>query len=259
MLFRSRIKLLLAASILALAATPAMLADAWNKKTILTVNETISIPGATLPPGKYVMKLLDSPSNRHVVQVFNEDETKVITTILAIPNYRLQPSGKTRFGYWETPAGQPRAMRSWFYPGDNFGQEFAYPKETALVIAQTTHETVPMIESTDLKTAEVTRMDDQGKQAQIQIDEEIAAAQPAPQPETQAVVESPAPTVVEEERVEIAQNTPPPAPPAPEVVQESRPVEPPATLPATGSPLPLIALSGLFSLGAAGALRLRRR
>jgi LPXTG-motif cell wall-anchored protein len=30
-------------------------------------------------------------------------------------------------------------------------------------------------------------------------------------------------------------------------------------LPATGSPLPLFALSGLFSLGAAGVLRLLRR
>jgi len=242
----TRIKLLVAASLLFLSAAPVMLADAWDKKTILTVNETVQLPGATLPPGKYVMKLLDSPSNRHIVQVFNEDQSKLITTILAIPNERLQPTGSTRFGYWETPEGQPRAMRSWFYPGDNFGQEFAYPKQTAITIAQTTRESVPTIESTDLTTAEVTR-------TEPEVREEIAAApEPVPQPETQAVTEAP----VVEERVEIAQNTPPPAP---TVVEESRPIETPVTLPATGSPLPLIALSGLFSLGAAGALRLRRR
>ena len=51
-----------------------------------------------------------------------------MTTILAIPNYRLQPTGKTVFTFWETPPGQPKALRAWFYPGDNFGQEFAYPK-----------------------------------------------------------------------------------------------------------------------------------
>jgi hypothetical protein len=53
----------------------------------------------------------------------------VVTTILAIPNYRLQVTDKTVFQYWEVPAGQPRALRAWFYPGDNFGQEFAYPKQ----------------------------------------------------------------------------------------------------------------------------------
>jgi hypothetical protein len=45
-----------------------------------------------------------------------------------------------------------------------------------------------------------------------------------------------------------AQNTPPPVP-----------EKPPTSLPTTGSPLPLIGLSGLFSLGAGGALRLIRR
>jgi uncharacterized phage infection (PIP) family protein YhgE len=58
------------------------------------------------------------------------------------------------------------------------------------------------------------------------------------------------------ERAVIAQNTPPPAPTSRQRAAD-RPN--PTTLPATGSPLPLIALSGLFSLGAAGALRLLRR
>jgi uncharacterized phage infection (PIP) family protein YhgE len=50
-----------------------------------------------------------------------------------------------------------------------------------------------------------------------------------------------------QERAVIAQNTPPPAPTQSKL---------PATLPATGSSLPLIGLSGLLSLGAAGVLRL---
>src|SRR5688572_33168079 len=73
---------------------PLASADTWNKKTILTVNEPISVPGKVLQPGKYVMKLMDSPSNRHVVQIFNEREDQLQTTILAIPNYRLRPTGK---------------------------------------------------------------------------------------------------------------------------------------------------------------------
>src|SRR6267143_810852 len=91
-------------------------ADQWNKRTILTVRETIQIPGATLTPGKYVFRLMDSSSNRHIVQVFNEEQDHVLTTILAIPNYRLKPTGDSEFGFWEMPQVSPPALRSWFYP-----------------------------------------------------------------------------------------------------------------------------------------------
>src|ERR1017187_1399205 len=93
------------------AFAPVLKADEWNKRTILTVNEAIQIPNKVLQPGKYVMKLLDSSSNRHIVQIFDENGQHLITTVLAIPNYRLQPTGETRFGFWETPAGQPNAGR----------------------------------------------------------------------------------------------------------------------------------------------------
>src|ERR1035438_8745643 len=91
--------------LLGVAIAPSARADEWNKKTILTVNETIQVPNKVLPPGTYVIKLLDSPSNRHVVQIFDGDETHLLTTILAIPNYRLQPTGKTVFVFWEPPPG----------------------------------------------------------------------------------------------------------------------------------------------------------
>ena len=53
-----------------------------------------------------------------------------------------------------------------------------------------------------------------------------------------------------QERATLAQNTPPPDP---------TPSKSPSTLPSTGGPIPLIGLSGLFSLGAGGLLRLLRR
>ena len=73
------------------------------------------------------------------------DQSRILMTTLAIPNYRLQPTGKTMYGFWETPAGQPRALTSWFYPGDNFGQEFAYHKEKAAEIALVAGEPVPTL------------------------------------------------------------------------------------------------------------------
>src|SRR5919112_3062650 len=153
-----------------LAVSQLAMADQWNKKTILTVNETIQVPGKVLQPGKYVMRLLDSPSNRHIVQIFNKREDQLQTTVLAIPNYRLQPTGKTEFQWWEVPAGQPRAMRAWFYPGDNFGQEFAYPKSEAVAIATNNTQNVPTTyaeNQADLATARVGTVDRAGTEMEL--------------------------------------------------------------------------------------------
>jgi len=207
---------------------PNLLADEWNKKTILTIGEPIQVPGATLQPGKYVMKLMDSQTNRHIVQVFNADESHIITTVLAIPNYRLEPTGHTVVSFWETPPGQPKALRAWFYPGDNFGQEFAYPKNEAATIATNANANVPTTAATnesEYNSAAVTTTSPQGQE----------------QPLTQ---EYQAP-----EQTQVAQNTPPPAP-------EAAPQ--PTSLPKTGSEYPLIALAGLFSLGLFVTLRLVR-
>jgi hypothetical protein len=209
------------------ALVPAARADEWNKKTILTVNESIQVPNKVLPPGTYVMKLLDSPSDRHIVQIFDKNEQHLETTVLAIPNYRLEPTGKTQFEFWETPPGQPKALRAWFYPGDNFGQEFAYPKSEAVQIASATHQQVPTTyaqNESELTTARVGTVNEQGTE------QEMAQNTPpaTPAPATPAATPTPAPE-------------PPAATPAP---------MPQQTLPHTASTYPLVGLLGLFSLGA---------
>ena len=118
-------------------------ASTWNKLTHLTVHEPIAVPGATLQPGEYVVKLVDSPANRHIVRFMNADQTEVIATVLAVPNKRMRPTGETELGFYETPAGEPVALRAWFYPGDTFGQEFVYPEKQARRIAGQTKRHVP--------------------------------------------------------------------------------------------------------------------
>jgi hypothetical protein len=209
--------------LLATVVAPSARADQWDKKTILTVNEPIQVPNKVLPPGKYVIKLMDSPSDRHIVQIFDGDGMHLITTILAIPNYRLQPTGKTVFGFWETPPGQPKALRAWFYPGDNFGQEFAYPKNAAVQIAAVAHAAVPTteaVEASEMATAPVT-------------------STPAPQEEAQA---QPAPE-------------PAPAPQAAAPAPEPAPAPQPQELPKTASPYPLVGFAGLLSLAIFVVLR----
>jgi len=121
--------------LLGIALAPSSHADEWNKLTTLTVNEPIQVSNKVLPAGSYVIKLLYSPPDRHIVQIFNADQTHLETTIFATPCYRPRPTGKTVITFWETPPGQPKALRAWFYPGDNFGQEFAYPKSASVQIS----------------------------------------------------------------------------------------------------------------------------
>src|SRR5437762_2007128 len=130
-----------AAAITAMLA-PAARADEWNKKTILTFSGAVQVPGATLPAGSYVFKLADIPGNRHVVQVFDKDEKKIYTTILAIPNDRLEPTDKPLVLFSERASGSPQAVKVWYYPVDRIVDEFVYPKSQAMRIAKETHSRV---------------------------------------------------------------------------------------------------------------------
>jgi len=215
-------------------------ADEWDKKTLLTIDEPMQVTDTVLQPGKYVFKLIDSQSERHIVEIYNADETHLINTVIAMPNYRIQPTGKSRFMMWETPAGATPALRAWFYPGDNFGQEFPYPKNSQ--------------QTTVTQTASVTPAPP-------------APAEPAPAAapvaEVQAApVQTVAPEPVREQPqpVEVAQNTPPPAPAtfSQDSNQNSSVQSTPAELPKTGSPYPLFGFAGLILLGLGGLIRQTR-
>src|SRR5436305_6788581 len=75
--------------------------------------------------------------------MFDKDHSHVEETLLAIRGSRLQPAGNPQCAFWETPAGVPKAVRAWFYPGDNFGQEFAYPKKLVAQLASAVPVPVP--------------------------------------------------------------------------------------------------------------------
>ena len=195
-----------------LSLLPSASAQTWSRKTAVTFTAPVEVPGVgaqVLPAGTYTFKLLASDSDRHIVQIFNQDQTHLFTTILAIPNRRMQTTNETVITFKERAQGEPPAIRTWFYPGLNSGEEFVYPKAKAIELAKVSNEPV-------LYTpAEVTTVEE---------------LQTAP-------VEALKPTG---EAVAVAEVIPP----APE----------PAELPQTASHLPLLALLGLLSLGAAGVI-----
>ena len=147
------------AAALTVVLVPGVQADEWNKKTILTFSGPVQIPGATLPAGSYVFKLADLSGNRHVVQVFDKAEKKIYTTILAIPNQRLDASDKPVVLFSERPSGSPQAVKVWYYPGDTIGNEFVYPKAQAMRIAKETHQSVLSTnDETSTATSDAERM-----------------------------------------------------------------------------------------------------
>jgi len=224
-------------ALVGVAFSPSAKADEWNNKTVMTFSAPVEIPGvhlkgwAVLPAGTYVFKLLDSQGDRHIVQIFNKDETVVYATILAIPNYRLQATGKTVVTFRERPAGLPEALRAWFYPGKNWGDEFVYPRAKAVELAKIAN--TPVLATTvDLP---------------VEVDKPILTVD---EPEVVALKQAPVIAVKPTgEDVEVAQVV------TPLPTQELAAAEPAAALPATASSLPLMALFGFLVLGLAWTLR----
>jgi hypothetical protein len=118
-------------------------ADEWDQRTVFTFSGPVEIPGQVLGAGTYVFKLADSSTDRNIVQVFNKNEKHLYGTFLAIPDARLQPAGKPIITFDETPAGSPEAVRAWFYPGENYGHQFVYPKPRAVALAKVNNTPVP--------------------------------------------------------------------------------------------------------------------
>jgi hypothetical protein len=146
---------LLAATVLGAAVLPSARADESNKKTVVTFNQAVEVPGKVLPAGTYTFQALDSPADRHIVQIFNADGSQVITTVLAINDYRLQPAGQTVLKFSERTGDSPDVLRAWFNPGDGFGQEFVYPKARAIQLAQAMNTIVPAVAADTLDDSSI--------------------------------------------------------------------------------------------------------
>jgi hypothetical protein len=203
-------------------------AQVADKKTTMTFSGPVEIPGPSaqvLPAGTYVFRLLDSQQDRHVVQIFNADESHLFATILAIPNSRMRPTNETVVTFAERAAGEPQAIHAWFYPGDSWGQEFVYPKQRALELAQIVNE--PVLYIPDEVAANI-----------------VAPAPTASAPPVVALREAPVRAVA----------------PSGQDVPLATVVEPPpvqtASLPKTASNLPLLALAGFLCLGMGISIRM---
>lgn len=257
---RTRIKLFTACALafaVSLAGTSATAQEPTNQLTYFTFSAPFELPGGkTLPAGKYVFRVMDSPSNRHVIHVMSEDQTQMHATLMAIPAQRMEPSDEPEIRFMEAEANTAPAIRTWWYPGRTIGHEFIYPKDHARRLAARQTEgvlTTADDATTDeqMRNAELARVGADGREAAVEAEmraeNQAQANRQQPAPAERTAAQTPATTPAKERDTTRAADTTAAGTPAR------------TQLPRTASPLPLIALLGLGSLVGAGALRLRRR
>jgi hypothetical protein len=258
-----------------------------DRLTYVTFSGPVSIPGMTLPAGTYEFKIIDSNTNRNVVQIFNREGTKLFTTLLAIPATRMQPSGDPVITFKETASNQPPAVHYWYYAGDLAGNELVYPKNQAQMIANASGESVMSVDSNgnsidDWKSGSISKVkpdntthgDQQSssKTATSTTTSTTTADQGSPKPATTTTADRKTqPTTTSPSSDQRPSRT---------MDQSAQPTTAPSTvaadtsnsnaktavgtsgrsrrLPKTASELPMVGLIGLIALGGALALRVAR-
>jgi hypothetical protein len=202
---------------------PTVKGDPVLKRTEVTFGDPVEIPGMVLPPGTYVMKLLDPIMDRDIVRFYDKNEKHMYAMVFAVRDYRLNAPEHTLITFEERAGDSPRAIKEWFYPGDHWGEQFVYPKARTVALAQT----APSAPPTPAITPQPPAPPQPVAQSQQPQPEQLAQAQPAP-----------------------AKSEPiaPAAQPAPAA-------QLPKELPKTASDLPLVGLLGGISLVTGAILR----
>ena len=105
---------------------PLAKAEAVDQQTMVTISGPVEVSGVVLPAGQYIFRLADNSAGRNIVEIFNEDQSHLITTIMAIPATRPEPTGDAVITLDERPNGSPEAIAKWFFAGETEGVEFPY-------------------------------------------------------------------------------------------------------------------------------------
>jgi hypothetical protein len=152
----------------------------------------------------------------------------------------LNASSKTVMYFSERKAGTPVAIKSWFYPGDNFGQRFVYPKAKAAQIAAEVKQPVPSLPAEPI-VIEKTKIVEVPVFIQTPAKEEVKY--------TASAFEKTDATDTQGEDGEAVKEAAPAAKPAPAATADATPkAEKAKALPKTASPLQTVAGIGMVLL-----------
>jgi hypothetical protein len=248
MLSKTLITSACAAAILTLASATPVLAQGgpMDSRTEFTFNQPVELPGVTLPPGTYIFRFADATSSRKVMQVQAKDSSnKTYGLFLTISAQRPRASDNAELRFLETPAGQPTAVKTWWYPGNTIGREFIYPKSQARRLAQATNQTVlttqaESVTNDQMQSADLAYVSPTGQETALTDDQLVDAAANTPPVGATATAQ----TDTSGQRTAATAGT---------QMASAR-----TRLPKTSTAVPLAGLMGLMSLLGAAALRFRQ-
>jgi hypothetical protein len=100
------------------------LADPLVTSNKLTFQQTVALPGVTLPAGTYVFER-DSNSSNHIVRVLTTNYQRMVYVGFTTPVTR--PTGlRSAVVFGEARAGEPLRIAAWYPIGSNQGHQFLY-------------------------------------------------------------------------------------------------------------------------------------
>jgi hypothetical protein len=234
---------------LALMTASTARAQPVDKRTFFTFSGPVEVPGVALPPGKYLFRIADTGGK--VVQVLSADGKTPYAMFFSLPAERVTPASEPEVRFIETPPGTPPAIKTWWYPGETTGREFIYPKEQAQRLARGASEPV-LTTQRQSTTAEQTNTGDLSRVASSGGETKVSA-------ENRPTASAPGGAAHQGERAP-ASISPAPSPSSAKAVATSgSPAKGSRSrLPQTGSPMPLVGLTGLGLVIAAASIRFWR-
>lgn len=155
-------------------------AQPLDKRTTFTFNGPVAVPGVTLPAGSYLFHLTDL-NYRHVVQVLSADGKVPYAQFFALETWRNTTPSDPEVRFMETAADMPRAIRSFWTPGDPLGYEFMYPREQARLLAEGTGRPVltAVVPATSTEPARPEYVEPAAAPIAPPYEEEVAVGEPA--------------------------------------------------------------------------------
>ena len=226
-------------------------ASTYDKRTYFTFNQSVALPGVTLPAGTYMFRLADPDTTRRVIQVSDKQGTQSYAMLLTMPAYRTDAAKDSEIRFLETAAGAPRAINAWWYVGDNTGYQFMYSKQQLAElnrvaqpepVAAAAEESPSFAEGEPVAVPPISEPDAPG----------IVEGDGVP-PEASADADVAAD--VEQQEAELQAQAQPPAQQPPFENEPASSASSREALPQTASPLGLILLTGLATGGLGVLLR----
>ena len=227
-----RMKPLILSALLAAIPSSLLAAGATDLSGKFNVSEETKVPGMTLTPGSYSIRVLDQLQDRYIVRIDSPSGTH--STFLGVQDPKMSRAS-TGTVAWSAGADGVVALRGYGFGGGT-AVEFVYPKNDAVALAKSNDSKVPAIDpASEGRASEMKSLSKDDME--IVTLWMLSSTQVGPN-------DTAGPQIKAEKMQQVASATPP---------------KPPISrLPHTGSMLPAALLTGLLAAFGAGMLRMRR-